>query len=136
MVHVREGLFKNGFDFNIYAILEMFQSYWTKILNSKHNAHYKYYCWKVEFKNELLKALKRVWTKDLPDFELFIINMNNLKVNFDPTIYTNFELNMQKSIMVKDKLKKDSVTKKNYCKTFTFLILVLVLFSFYYLVLK
>ena len=85
---------------------------------------------------ELFKALKRVWTNNLPDFELFIINMNNLKVNFDPTIYTNFELNMQKSIMVKDKLKKDSVTKKNYCKTFTFLILVLVFFSFYYLVLK
>ena len=85
---------------------------------------------------ELFKALKRVWTNNLPDFELFIININNLKVNFDPTIYTNFELNMQKSIMVKDKLKKDSVTKKNYCKTFTFLILVLVLFSFYYLVLK
>ena len=112
MVHVREGLFKNGFDFNIYAILEMFQSYWTKILNSKHNAHYKYYCWKVELKNQLLKALKRVWTKDLPDFELFIINMNNLKVIFDPTKYTDCELYMQRLIMIKDELKKTSETKK------------------------
>ena len=113
MVHVREGLFKNGFDFNIYAILEMFQSYWTKILNSKHNAHYKYYCWKVEFKNELLKALKRVWTKDLPDFELFIINMNNLKVSFDPTKYTDCQLYMQRLIMIKDELKKKLQRQKN-----------------------
>ena len=113
MVHVREGLFKNGFDFNIYAILEMFQSYWTKILNSKHNAHYKYYCWKVEFKNELLKALKRVWTKDLPDFELFIINMNNLKVSFDPTKYTYCQLYMQRLIMIKDELKKKLQRQKN-----------------------
>ena len=55
MVHVREGLFKNGFDFNIYAILEMFQSYWTKILNSKHNAHYKYYFGRLNLKMNYLK---------------------------------------------------------------------------------
>ena len=112
MVRARERLLKNEFDFSNYTILEIVQSYWTEVLNLKRNANHKFYWWKVEFKNKLLKALKRVWTSNLPDFELFIINMNNLKVNFDPTTYTDRQLYMQKLIMIKDKFKKNFRDKK------------------------
>lgn len=67
MVRIAERLLKNGLDFSSYTILEMVQSYWAEIFNSKPNAHYKYYWWKVEFKNELFKALKRAWKNNLTD---------------------------------------------------------------------
>ena len=92
MVRVTEGLLKNGLDFSSYAILEMVHSYWTEVFNSKRNAHFKYHWWKLEFKNELLKALKRVWENTLNDLELFIITMNKLIFKFDPTNYTDCEL--------------------------------------------
>ena len=38
--------------------------------------------------------------------------MNNLKVSFDPTKYTDCELYMQRLVMIKDELKKNFGDKK------------------------
>ena len=87
MIHVREGIFKN-YDFCNWTTLEMIQSLWMETSESKNNINYKYYWWGFNFK----KKIEERWTNNLPDFELFKINIEDLRSNFDPRNFSSCEL--------------------------------------------
>ena len=86
--------------------LEMIQSLWTEVSSSKNESNYKYYWWRISFKKQLIKFLKKRCTNVLSDFELFIININVLRYNFDPTYFSDCELQLGKLVKIKDELKK------------------------------
>ena len=50
--------------------------------------------------------MKKRCTNVLSDFELFIININVLRYNFDPTYFSDCELQLGKLVKIKDELKK------------------------------
>ena len=110
MVHFREGIFKN-YDFCNWEILEMVQSLWTEASEPKNNVIYKYYWWRFNFKKQLIKVLKERWTNDLPDFELFKINIEELRSNFDPRNSSYCELYLEKLVRIKDELKKKELIR-------------------------
>ena len=87
MIRVREGIFKN-YDFCNRTTLEMIQSLWMEASESKNNINYKYYWWGFNFK----KKIEERWTNNLPDFELFKINVEDLCSNFDPRNFSSCEL--------------------------------------------
>ena len=128
MVCVREGIFKN-YDFCNWTILEMIQSSWAGASESENNVNHKYYWWKVDLKKQLIKVLKERWTNNLPGFEYFKINIEDLCNNFDSRNFSDCVLYLEKLIKIKDDLKKKRIqkTKKaqknlSLCKTFDFLI--------------
>ena len=60
-------------DFSSYTILEMIQNYWVEIVNSRRNSSYKYFWWRIDYKQQLKKLLQQKWTNALLNFELFEI---------------------------------------------------------------
>ena len=60
-------------DFSNYTILEMSQSYWVEVVNSRRNSNYKYFWWRIDYKQQLKKRLQQKWTNTLLNFELFEI---------------------------------------------------------------
>ena len=70
-------------------------------------------------KKKLIKVLEERWTNNLPDFELFKTNIEDLRSNFDPRNFSDCELYLEKLIRIKDELKKKESKrhkrhKKNY----------------------
>ena len=54
----------------------------------------------------MIKVLKERWANDLPDFELFKINIEDLRSNFDPINFSDCELYLEKLVRIKDELKR------------------------------
>ena len=112
--------------------LEMIQSLWTEVSSSKNESNYKYYWWRISFKKQLIKFLKKRCTNVLSDFELFIININVLRYNFDPTYFSDCELQLGKLVKIKDELKKRNLkyTKdtNKLCKSKTFPFLIFIVY--------
>ena len=48
----------------------------------------------------------------LLDFDLFMVNVNDLKNHFNPTYFTDCELYLEKLIKIKDKLKKGELKRQ------------------------
>ena len=105
MVRIRGDIFRN-YNFSNYTILEIKQCLWVEVLISKSDANCKSYWLKVSFKKQIIKVLKKRWTSDLLDFQLFEININDLRSNFDPTYFSDCELYLEKLVKIKDELKK------------------------------
>ena len=73
MVHIREV----HIDFSQYTLFELIHSYWRNI--SKQDRRRKYFWWKVDFRNHLISASEKKWTKTYRNsIYFFIILMNNL----------------------------------------------------------
>ena len=95
-------------DFSQYTLFELIHSYWTDV--SKQHYRWKYFWWKVDFRNQLISALEKKWTKDPPQFDVFIYNINELSLNFYPKNYEDKELYFEKLMKISKQLKKK--TKK------------------------
>ena len=52
------------------------------------------------------KGIRKKWTKDLLNFELFVIYIKDLRSHFDPTIYSDSELCLAELMAINDELKK------------------------------
>ena len=52
----------------------------------------------------------------LLDFDLFMVNVNDLKNHFNPTYFTDCELYLEKLIKIKDKLKKGELKRQKWHK--------------------
>ena len=59
----------------------------------------------------MIKVLKERWANDLPDFELFKINIEDLRSNFDPINFSDCELYLEKLVRIKDELKKKELKR-------------------------
>ena len=57
----------------------------------------------IEKKN---KGIRKKWTKDLLNFELFVIYIKDLRSHFDPTVYSDSELCLAELMAINDELKK------------------------------
>ena len=94
MVHIREV----HIDFSQYTLFELIHSYWRNI--SKQDHRRKYFWWKVDFRNHLVSASEKKMDKDLPKFNLFLYNINEQSLNFDPTNYEDSELYFEKLMKI------------------------------------
>ena len=52
------------------------------------------------------KGIRKKWTKDLLNFELFVIYIKDLRSHFDPTVYSDSELCLAELMAINDELKK------------------------------
>ena len=55
-----------------HIIFQLITSYWYDMYKSRNNPGWWYFWWKVEFRWQVIEALERKWTCDLPDFTFFI----------------------------------------------------------------
>ena len=77
------------------------------ILKSKDNPKWRYFWWKIKFRHRLIDSLEIKWPRDLPDFNLFIHNVNEQSDDFDPTNYLDSELYIEKLIKIAKELRKN-----------------------------
>ena len=115
MVRIRED---NKIDFTDYTLFEMLQAFWVDCIKSR-NKNFKYYWQRLDYRKKLIKALEKNWSKDLPNFELFIICIKDLRSGLDPTVYSDSELYLAELMAINDELKKNELErlkrrKKNY----------------------
>ena len=108
MVRIRED---NKIDFTDYTLFEMLQAFWVECIKSR-NTNLKYYWQRLDYRKKLIKALEKRRSKDLPNFELFIICIKDSKNGLDPTVYSNSELYLVELMAINDELKKKR-TRKN-----------------------
>ena len=87
---------------------------------SKNNVNQKYYWWRFNFKKKLIKVSEERWKNHLPDFELFKINTEDLRSNFDPRNFSDCELYLEKLIRIKDELKKKELKRQKRHKSSVF----------------
>ena len=71
-------------DFSNYMILEMIQSYWVEVVNSRRNKNCKHFWWRIDCKQQLKKLLQQKWINALLNFELFIFNSEIYEVILIP----------------------------------------------------
>ena len=57
------------------------------------------------------KGIRKKWTKDLLNFELFVIYIKDLRSHFDPTIYSDSELCLAELMAINDELKKKKLKR-------------------------
>ena len=69
MVRIRED---NKIDFTDYTLFEMIQAFQVDCIKSR-NKNWKCYWWGLDYGKKINKSLEEKCTKDLPNFELFVI---------------------------------------------------------------
>ena len=47
------------YDFSDNKIFELINSYWVETLKARNNPTWKYLCWKVDFKKQVINALEK-----------------------------------------------------------------------------
>ena len=63
--------------------------------------------WRLDYrKKKKNKGIRKKWTKDLLNFELFVIYIKDLRSHFDPTVYSDSELCLAELMAINDELKK------------------------------
>ena len=62
--------------------------------------------WKVELRWQLIEALKKKWTCDIPDFTFFVKKRDELCDDFDPMRYSNSEMYIEQLVRMAKQLKK------------------------------
>ena len=118
-------------DFSQYTLFKLIHNYWTDI--SKQDCRWTYFWWKVDFRNCLISALEKKWTKDLPQFDLFLYNVKEQSLNVDPTNYEDSELYFEKLMKISKQLKRKKIKRekrrhKKFCSSFKTITLVIFLF--------
>ena len=98
MVRVRED---NENDFTDYTLFEMIQAFWVDCIKSR-NDNWQYYWWRLDCRKKIIKALGKKWTKDLPNLELFVICIKDLRSDVDPTVFSDRELYLEELIAIND----------------------------------
>ena len=68
--------------------------------------------WKVELRWQLIEALEKKWTCDIPDFTFFVKNLDELCDDFDPMRYSDSEMYIEKLVRMAKQLKK-KINKSN-----------------------
>ena len=97
-------------DFSQYTFFELIHSYWTDI--SKQDCRCKYFWWKADFRNCLISALEKKWTKDLLQFDQFLYNVKEQSLNFDPMNYEDSKLYFEKLMKISKQLKRRKIKKQ------------------------
>ena len=117
MVRIRKD---NEINFTDYALFEMIQTFWVDCIKSR-NKNWKYYWRRLENSKKLMRALEKKWTKDLPNFKLFVICIKDLRSDFDPTVYSHSELYLAELMAINDELRKKELKRlkrrKKNCRT-------------------
>ena len=117
MVRIRKD---NEINFTDYALFEMIQAFWVDCIKSR-NKNWKYYWRRLENRKKLMRALEKKWTKDLPNFKLFVICIKDLRSDFDPTVYSLSELYLAELMAINDELRKKELKRlkrrKKNCRT-------------------
>ena len=62
--------------------------------------------WRLDYRKKKNKGIRKKWTKDLLNFELFVIYIKDLRSHFDPTVYSDSELCLAELMAINDELKK------------------------------
>ena len=62
--------------------------------------------WKVEPRWQLIEALEKKWTCDIPDFTFFVKKLDELCDDFDPIRYSDSEMYIEKLVRMAKQLKK------------------------------
>lgn len=89
----------------------MIEGYWNDILKLRKNPKWKYFWWKVDFREQLIGALETRWTNDLPDLTLFIQKINDQCVDFDLPKYSDTKLYIEKLMRMVKRLEKKRMMK-------------------------
>ena len=84
MVSIREDCYGG---FSEHTIFELITSYWYYMYNSRNNLQWQHFWRKVELRWQVVEALEKKWTCNLPDFTFLIKNLDEICVDFDPTSY-------------------------------------------------
>ena len=78
---------------------------WVDCIKSR-NKNWKYYRLRLDYREKLIKALGKKWTKYLPNFEFFVICIKDLRSDFDPTMHSDSQLYLAELMAKNDELKK------------------------------
>ena len=79
----------------------MIQTFWVDCIKPR-NKNWKYYWCRLDYRKKLIKAFEKKWTKDLPNFELFVICIKDLRSDFNPTVYGDSELYLAEPMTIND----------------------------------
>ena len=108
MVCIREDRYGG---FSEYTTFELIPSYWYDMYELRNNPRWQYFWWKVEFRWQVIEALEKTWTFDLPDFTFFIKKLDELCVDLDPTKYSDSEIYIEKLVRMVKQRKINESTK-------------------------
>ena len=101
MVRIREY-----YDFSVDTVYELIECYWVDAYKSRNNHRWRYFWWKLEFRQHLISALEKKWRSGLPDLYFFLEKINELHNDFDPRSYFDSELYIEKFMRITKGLKK------------------------------
>ena len=130
MVPIRE----DHIDFFRYKLFELIHSYWIDI--SKQDRWWKYFWWKVDFRNHLTSALeKNGWKTYQNSIYFFIILMNNLWILIQRAMKIVNCMYIEKLMKTNKQLKKKIIKRqrRRHVKNFVFVSKPLRWWFFYFL---